>query len=83
MKDRAVILLHLIKSGKTFDVDVPLDITASDLLVGISEAYGLDLAADDASQRYLKAENPIALLHGNKTLGEYGIVDGSIINVTE
>ena len=83
MCKRAVIQIRLIKRGEEHDVDVPLDITASDLMVGLDEAYDLGITAEDVSQRYLKAENPVALLHGNKTLGEYGIVDGSIINVTE
>ena len=32
---------------------------------------------------YLKSENPIALLRGNKTLAEYGIRNGTLINFTE
>ena len=31
----------------------------------------------------LKSENPIALLKGNKSLSEFGLRNGSIINYTE
>ncbi len=34
------------------------------------------------NQYYLKAERPIALLRGERTLREYGIRDGSVINIT-
>lgn len=83
MQARAVVQVNLIKRGESFDVDVPLDITASELLAGLNEAYDLGINTDDAAQCYLKAENPIALLHGSKTLGDYGIMNDSIINVTE
>lgn len=83
MSARAVVHLNLVRSGETYDVDVPLDITAGELLKGLNEAYQLGLDAEDASQCYLKAENPVVLLHGRRTLGEFGIMNGSIINVTE
>ncbi len=83
MAARAVVQLNLVRRGEVHDVDVPLDITAGELLQGLNEAYGLGLDTEDASQCYLKAENPVVLLHGRRTLGELGIMNGSIINVTE
>lgn len=83
MSSRAVVQLNLVRRGESYDVDVPLDITPGELVQGLNEAYGLGLDTDDASQCYLKAENPIVLLHGRKSLAEFGIMNGSIINVTE
>lgn len=83
MATRAVVQLNLLARGESLDVDVPLTITAGELLQGLNEAYHLGLDTEDASQCYLKAENPVVLMHGRRTLGEFGIMDGSIINVTE
>lgn len=83
MATRAVVQLNLLARGESLDVDVPLTITAGELLQGLNEACHLGLDTEDASQCYLKAENPVVLMHGRRTLGEFGIMDGSIINVTE
>ena len=39
------------------------------------------IKTDNLMEVYLRAENPIALLKGNRTLSEYKIRDGSIINI--
>lgn len=83
MENRAVVQLRIPKSGVERDLDVPLAITASELLEGLNSAYDLGLDVGDGLQCYVKAENPIVLLHGHRTLGEFGIRHGSIINVTE
>ena len=83
MKDRAVVTLNLARRRETYDIDVPLDINAAELLEGLSQAFDLEVNTEDSANCYVKTENPIALLHGRKTLREYGIMDGSIINYTE
>lgn len=59
------------------DLEIPLDISANELFIGINSAYDLGVDTTDIKNCYLKAENPIALLRGNKTLREYGIRNGS------
>lgn len=81
--DRAVVTLNLVRRRETHDIDVPLDINASELLEALNQAYGLGLDVSESARCYVKSENPIALMHGRKTLGEYGIMNGSIINITE
>lgn len=81
--DRAVVTLNLMRRGETREMDVPLDINASELLEAINSAYQLGLDVSDSSECFVKAENPIALMHGRKTLGDYGIMNGSIINITD
>ncbi|MDR1320312.1 MAG: EsaB/YukD family protein [Gracilibacteraceae bacterium] len=76
-----IITVNLIKSGKSQDLEVPLDISASELCSALFQKY-LPEQHGDMQQYYLKAERPIALLRGERTLREYGIRDGSIINIT-
>ncbi len=79
-KDRIVAILYLKKRDQKFDVDIPLDITASELIIALTKAFDLDIDIGDLSSCYLKTENPIAFLRGNKTLTEYGLRNGTIIN---
>ena len=81
MEKTAVIILNIVKLGITKDIEVPLDITANELVIGLNEAYNLGINTDDIRTCYLKMENPIALLHGNKLLRDYKIHDCSVINI--
>lgn len=82
-KDKVIIIFNYIKKKRSVDLEVPLDITATDLVIALNTAYDLGIDTTNIKNCYLKAENPIALLRGNKTLAEYGIRNGSIINYTE
>ena len=62
---------------------MPLDISANELVNALNTAYELGIDTTDIKNCYLKAEKPVALLRGNKTLREFGIRNGSIINYTE
>lgn len=83
MAQRATVIVNLVKRSQKFDLDIPLDITAGELLEGLNQAYGLGIDTDDPTNLYVKAENPVILLHGQKTLAQSGIMNGSIINITE
>lgn len=82
-KETAIIILNITKRNFTVDLEVPLDITANDLVNALNTAYELGIDTSDIKNCYLKAENPIALLKGNKTLAEFGLRNGSVINYTE
>ena len=82
-KETAIIILKIIKRNFTVDLEVPLDISANDLVNALNIAYELGIDTSDIKNSYLKAENPIALLKGNKTLAEFGLRNGSVINFTE
>lgn len=82
-RDVAILLLKMEKRGKTVELEVPLNITANDLVIAINEAYHLGIDVTDMRKCYLKSEKPIALLKGNKTLEEFGLRNGSIINYTD
>lgn len=82
-KETAIIILNITKRNFTVDLEIPLDISANDLVNALNTAYELGIDTSDIKNCYLKAENPIALLKGNKTLAEFGLRNGSVINFTE
>ena len=81
-RDRAIIIFHRTKKDISVDLDIPLYITACDLITALNEACHLGIDLSDPRECYLAAENPIALLQGEKTLKEYGIRNGSVILFT-
>lgn len=82
MKDTAVIEFRIAKYDQSYDLVVPLHITANELVSALNTAFSLQIDMSNIKNCYLKAEKPIALLRGNKTLAEYGIRNGSVINYT-
>ena len=82
-KDTAVIIFNIKKRNFTVDLEIPLFISANELVFALNSAYELQIDVTDIKNCYLKSENPIALLRGNKTLAEFGVRNGSVINYTE
>lgn len=81
--DTAIVILNIVKRNFTVDLEIPLNISANELVIALNTAYNLGIDTTDIKDCYLKAENPIALLKGNKTLAEFGLRNGSVINYTE
>ena len=79
-KDRIVIVFNDLDEKQQTDLDIPINITANELITGLNEIFGLGINTGDLSRCHLKAENPIALLRGNKLLSEYRLRNGTIIN---
>lgn len=79
MEEKAIVIFHHVKINKSFDIELPLDIGANDIVLALNQGLELGIDTKDISQRYLKSTNPIALLKGNKSLAEYGIHQGSEI----
>lgn len=82
-RNQAIIVFKIMKQDISVDLQLPLSITANDLVIALNEAYHLNIDITDIKHCYLKSENPIALLKGNKTLAEFGIRNGSILMYTE
>jgi len=82
-RESAIIIFNILKRNTSVDIEVPLYITAKELVIALNIAYDLKIDIDDIKNCYLKAENPIRLLRGNKTLAEYGVRNGTVINFTE
>lgn len=81
--EKAIIIFNIVGKNTSVDLEVPLEISANELVTALNTAYDLGIDTTDIKNCYLKAEKPIALLRGNKTLREFGIRSGSIINYTE
>ncbi len=83
--EKATIIIRFFITNKEFeaDVDVPLDMTANELVLALNSAYELGIDQTDIKKCYLQAENPIAFLKGNKTLREYGLRNGSAVYYTK
>lgn len=82
-RDVAIVIFNIVKRQFTIDLEIPLDITANELVIALNTAYDLGIDTTNIKNCFLKAENPITLLRGNKTLAEFGIRNGSVINFTE
>lgn len=80
-KKTIVILVCDHRKNKEADVEIPLNITANELIVALNESFHLNMDTDNLFKCYLSAENPIALLKGEKTIDEFGLHDGSIIHL--
>lgn len=82
-KETAIVVFKMIKKNISLDLEIPLYISANELVEALNTAYDLNINVSDIKNCYLKSENPIALLKGNKTLSEFGLRDGSVIIFTE
>lgn len=79
---KVIVILYLHKQDKRIDLELPIYITANELFHAINEAFRLGEDETQLQNCYLQAENPIALLKGNRTLEEFGIRNASIIHYT-
>lgn len=81
--EKAIVIFNIQKRKFSIDLEIPLYLTANELVVALNTAYDLNIDVTDVKKCYLKSENPIAFLKGSKTLDKYGIRNGTIINFTE
>lgn len=82
-RETAIVVLNITKRNIVKDIEIPLYITANELVIALNKAYNLNIDNSNAKKCYLKAEKPIVLLRGNKTLAEFGIRNGTVIYFTE
>lgn len=82
-KETVTVIFHMLKRKQVKDIEIPLYITANELVVALNAAYDLKIDISNVKNCYLKAEEPIALLRGNKTLQEFGVRNGTAIYFTE
>ena len=79
-QERIVVIFHNHRTGQKLDLELPTDISANELIIGLSQGFRLDMDITNLSACFLRTENPIAFLKGSKTLGEYGLHNGTVIN---
>jgi len=78
-REKAVIIFNILNRKQSFDLEIPLSISANDLVLALNSAYELGIDTSNIKNCYLKAERPIALLKGNKSLENFGVRNGTII----
>lgn len=83
MDNKAIVIFRIERRNFEVDLEVPLDISANELVMALNAAYKLGIDISDVKNCYLKAENPIALLKGNKLLSDFGVRNATVINFTE
>ncbi len=82
MKNIAIMTLRFCQKGTTMDIEVPLTITANELVQALHQTFGLQMDTNNMTECFLKTEHPIALIRGSRTLQEYGLRNGTVINLT-
>lgn len=83
MNEKAIVIFNIVKRNYQVDLEIPLNISANELVMALNTAYELGIDTTDVKNCYLKAENPITLLKGNRLLSEYGVRNGTVIYFTE
>lgn len=81
--DKAIVIFDMMKRGQSVDLEVPLDMSANDLVTALNSAYHLGIDTSDIKKCFLRMEEPIALLRGEKTLAQFGMRNGSVIRYTD
>lgn len=79
MNNKAIVEFINYNNNQNVELEIPINITANDLIIALNEVFNLDMDIDNIFNCYLVAENPISFLHGNKELSEYGIRNGTKI----
>lgn len=79
MKETVVIRFSNQDTGKEMDIEIPLYITADELIRSLNRALQLGIDLDDMERCYLRTENPIALLRGDRLLRDYPLHTGTKI----
>lgn len=83
MNEKAIVIFNIVNRNFQVDLEIPLNISANELVVALNTAYELGIDITNVKNCYLKAENPIALLKGNRLLSEFGVRNGTVIYFTE
>ena len=79
--DKVIVILNIKRLSKKYDVEVNLYITDNDLVKGLNKAFNLGINTENINECFLRCENPIVLLKGNKTLREFNLRNGTLINI--
>ena len=77
--DSVIVEFLNLDNGNVYSIEIPLDISANELIVALNNAYHLGLDTMNYTEYYLGTENPIAFLRGSRLLKDYGIRNGTKI----
>lgn len=83
MAETIMMVFEKTKTNESFDIEVPLDITAEELLRGLNIGLKLGLDLSNPSQSYLISENPIALIKGSTVLKDFNLHNGTVLKMVQ
>ena len=78
-REKIIVLFANENTGEEFDIEIPLDITANELIYGLNKGLNLGIKMNEPTECFFRAENPIALLRGDTRLEDYNLHQGSKI----
>lgn len=74
MEQNSITVVFNIDDGRIVkDIEIPLDITANELITVLNNAYALGMDTNDIDSCYLRSEDPVALIRGEKLLSDFGL----------
>lgn len=79
MKNVVTIIFKIPSIKIIKELEIPINMTANEFCRAMLSTYLNITDEKELYNCYLKSENPIALIKGEKTLQEFGLYDGSII----
>ncbi|MCD7760850.1 MAG: EsaB/YukD family protein [Clostridiales bacterium] len=79
MENKAIVRFQIVQRKVLVDIEVPLDISAEELIGALNEAYSLGISREAAATGFLVCEQPTVQVRGGSTLRDLGIRDGSIL----
>lgn len=79
MKNTATIIFQIPNVNLKKELEVPLSMSANEFCRALITTYLHITDEKELYNCYLKSENPIALIRGMKTLGDFGLRNGSIV----
>lgn len=80
MANSVIIIFNHKKTNRSLDIEVPLDISANELIYGLNSGLKLGINMANVAECYLCTEEPRTLLRGDKLLEDFGLRNGTIIN---
>ena len=79
--DKAIITLKIQNTNEEYELEIPINITVKELCNALNRALRLEERNIDISNYYIKTFNPLSFIKGRDILKDYGIRNGTIIEL--
>lgn len=79
--DKAIITLKIQNTNEEYELEIPINITVKELCNALNRALRLEERNIDISNYYIKTFNPLSFIKGRDVLKDYGIRNGTIIEL--
>lgn len=80
MDSTVIMIFNDRRRNLRFDIEVPLNISANELIYGLNMGLNLGIDISNMAECYLCTEEPRILLRGDALLEDLGVRNGTIIN---